>query len=283
MRASAPLVIALIGTLLSVPVNAASWSDPTLKPTAGLPRVIGAPSNGCLAGAQALPLDGPGYEVIHPSRRRYFGHPETVAFVEHLARQARAAGLPLFYVGDMAQPRGGPMSYGHLAHENGVDVDIWLTLDTVPGLPVAARDALEPPPMVLPDHSAIDPARFGPRQVTLLRFAASNPAVDRIFVNPVIKHALCGGFGGAGEGDRSWLHRVRPWYGHEDHFHVRLKCPAGSPLCRSQPPVPAGLGCEPAVFAWWAKMLSKYKPPPSAPRPARPPLPVACSALAPAD
>lgn len=281
MRAAALTAIAMIGMLLSSPVRAASWSDPTLTPTAGPPRVIGAPSNGCLAGARALPWDGPGYEVIHPSRHRYFGHPATVAFVEHLAQQARAAGLPVFYVGDMAQPRGGPMSYGHLAHENGVDVDIWFTLDTVPGLPVTARDALEPPPMVLPDQSAIDPARFGPRQVTLLRLAASNPAVDRIFVNPAIKHALCEGFGGAGQGDRSWLRRLRPWYGHKAHFHVRLQCPAGSPLCRSQPPVPPGLGCEPAVFAWWSKEISRYRPPPSAPPPVRPPLPAACTALTP--
>jgi len=171
------------------------------------------------------------------------------------------------------------MSSHHVAHQNGVDVDIWLTLDTVPGLPVAARKTLEPPSMVLADQSAIDPARFGPRQVTLLRLAASDPAVDRIFVNPAIKQALCRGYGGASAGDRSWLARVHPWYGHMAHFHVRLKCPEGSPLCVQQPPVATGDGCNPAIFAWWTVELNKPKPPISTVPPPRPPLPAACAAL----
>ncbi len=171
------------------------------------------------------------------------------------------------------------MSSHHVSHETGVDVDIWFTLDTVPALPIETRNSIEPPPMVLADQSAIDPARFGPRQVTLLRLAASDPAVDRIFVNPAIKQALCKGYGGAGGGDRGWLERVHPWYGHEAHFHVRLKCPAGSPLCLQQPPVPAGDGCDPAIFAWWTQELSKPKPPASTVPPPQPPLPDACAAV----
>ena len=283
MRAAAAIATVMTGMLLSVPVNAASWSDPTIAPTAGPAQVIGRPWNGCLAGAVSLPWDGPGFEVLRPAEHRYFGHPETVGFVERLGREAHAAGLPNFYVGDMAQPRGGPMSSNHVSHETGIDVDIWFTLDTVPGLPVADRTTLEPPPMVLADQSAIDPAQFGPHQVTLLRLAASDPLVDRIFVNPAIKEALCHGYGGAGQGDRTWLERVRPWYGHKAHFHVRLKCPPGSLLCVAQPLVPPGDGCDPAIFAWWAQELSKPKPPTPAVPPARPPLPAACTALSPAN
>ncbi|MBU6505906.1 MAG: penicillin-insensitive murein endopeptidase [Alphaproteobacteria bacterium] len=283
MHAAAAIATVMTGMLLSVPVNAASWSDPTIAPTAGPAQVIGRPWNGCLAGAVSLPWDGPGFEVLRPAEHRYFGHPETVGFVERLGREAHAAGLPNFYVGDMAQPRGGPMSSNHVSHETGIDVDIWFTLDTVPGLPVADRTTLEPPPMVLADQSAIDPAQFGPHQVTLLRLAASDPLVDRIFVNPAIKEALCHGYGGAGQGDRTWLERVRPWYGHKAHFHVRLKCPPGSLLCVAQPLVPPGDGCDPAIFAWWAQELSKPKPPTPAVPPARPPLPAACTALSPAN
>jgi penicillin-insensitive murein DD-endopeptidase len=283
MRAAAPLAIVLIGMLLGVPVRAASWSDPALAPTAGPARVIGAPWNGCLAGAKSLPWDGPGFALLRPAEHRYFGHRETVEFVERLGRKAHAAGLPIFYVGDMAQPRGGPMLSSHISHETGVDVDIWFALDAVSRLPVVARQTLEPPSMVVADQSAIDPTQFGPRQVTLLRLAASDPAVDRIFVNPAIKEALCKGYGGAGLGDRTWLGRVHSWYGHEAHFHVRLKCPAGSPLCVEQAPVPPGDGCDQAIFAWWAQELSKPKPATPVPPPAQPPLPAACSALAPAD
>ena len=58
----------------------------------------------------------------------------------------------------------------------------------------------------------------------MLEVAASDPVVDRIFVNPVIKRELC-----THEPPGSlWLRKLRPWWGHHDHFHVRLRCPPGS-------------------------------------------------------
>ena len=285
IRAAMGSATVLIGMLMSVAVRADSlpadpWSSPMLMPSHGPAQVIGMPWDGCVAGAARLPWRGRGFEVLRPEEHRYFGDPETVRFVERLGRAARAAGLPMFYVGDMAQPRGGPMPAYHVSHQSGVDVDIYLTLQTDSHLSMAARETLEPPIMVKPDQSAIDPTLFGPGQVELLRLAASDPAVNRIFVNPAIKRALCEGYGGAGRGDRSWLHRVRPWFGHEAHFHVRLNCPADSPLCENQTPIPAGEGCEPAIFAWWTQELSKPKLPPPLHAPA--PLPAACMALMPA-
>jgi len=255
---------------------ASSWSE-VPSPSPGPAHVIGGPGNGCIAGAAALPFDGTGYQAIHVSRRRYFSHPATLAFIESLGKRAAALGLAPFYVGDMSQPRGGPLPEMHVSHQNGVDVDIWFNLDPKPALAPAAREAVDLPSMILPDGSAIDPARFGARQVELLRLAASDKRVDRIFVHPAIKEALCQGVGGAGLGDRSWLHNIRPWYGHDEHFHVRLVCPAGSPLCVQQPPVPEGEGCEQATFDWWQAELNRPKEP-QKPR-APPPLPAACRAL----
>jgi penicillin-insensitive murein endopeptidase len=112
--------------------------------------------------------------------------------------------------------------------------------------------------------------------VTLLRLAASDPNVERIFVNAVIKTALCRA---APAGDRAWLHRLRPWWEHDDHFHVRLRCPDGSPECQAQAPIPPGDGCD-AVLASWVR---DQRPPP--PHPAPPPtrklpiLPEACRAI----
>lgn len=268
----------LVLLLAAVPARASPWST-VATPTPGPPRVIGRPVAGCIAGAVPLPAQGPGFEVIRLSRHRYFGHPATVAFVERLGRRAAVAGLPPFYVGDMAQPRGGPLPYGHASHETGIDVDIWFNLDRKPALPPAAREDVPLPSMVRADGRAIDPARFGARQVALLRWAARDPAVDRIFVNWTIKQALCEGYGGSGTGDRSWLHRIRPWYGHEAHFHVRLKCPADSKTtCIPQAPVPPGLGCD-ATLAWWA-----HRPPPAPVAPRATPrlprrLPAECLAL----
>src|ERR1700752_4031049 len=86
-------------------------------PFAGVPRVIGGVAHGCLVGAAELPPDGPGYAAIRLSRHRNFGHPMLVHYIEALGRATAAAGLPVFYVGDMAQPRGGPLPFGHASHQ----------------------------------------------------------------------------------------------------------------------------------------------------------------------
>ena len=39
-------------------------------PAPGTPRAIGDYSGGCVQGAQELPLDGPGFQTMHPSRVR---------------------------------------------------------------------------------------------------------------------------------------------------------------------------------------------------------------------
>ena len=242
-----------------------------LSPSAGPARVIGGPASGCVAGAARLPPDGIGYQAIRLSRHRNFGHPETVDFIERLGQAAATAGLAPFYVGDMAQPRGGPMTSGHAAHENGLDVDVWFNLDAKPALPPTAREEVELPSMVLPDHSDIDRTRFGENQVRLLRLTASDARVDRIFVHPTIKRALC-----QRDGDRGWLHKIRPWYGHDAHFHVRLSCPADSPDCAGQSPVAPGDGCD-ASLDWWFTHPPALTPPPAVPRPPHRALPAACA------
>jgi len=271
--------VAVLLVLAALPARPSVWSDQTV-PSSGPADSIGTPVAGCLAGGQSLPFDGPGYQVIRISRDRYFANPTTVTFVEDLGRRAKAAGLPDFYVGDMSLPRGGPMPNGHASHETGIDVDIWDNLDPKPFLLPPARENVPLPSMLTANGKALDPARFSARQVTLLRLAASDPRVDRIFVNPVIKRALCEGQFSGAVGERSWLHRLRPWYGHDDHFHVRLACPEGSPDCVRQAPVPAGEGCD-ASLTWWfrpRKPQPQIAPrPPVAPR--LPVLPAACQKL----
>ncbi|HYM03899.1 MAG TPA: penicillin-insensitive murein endopeptidase [Stellaceae bacterium] len=272
------LFVAATLSLLSAPPGTAGqmsneWSE-TARPTTGPAQVYGGAAHGCLAGGMSLPIDGPGYQVIRVGRHRNFGHPDMVNFVETLGRRAEAAGLPDFYVGDMAQPRGGPLPFGHASHQTGLDVDIWFNLEPKPTLAAMFREDVFLPSMVLPDLRRVDPNRFGPRQVELLRLAAGDPRVDRIFVNAAIKEALCRGAGGAGTGDRSWLRRIRPWYGHDEHFHVRLACPADSPECEPQTPLPEGDGCDATLASWLGRHL-----PPSSGGAHHPALPAACRAV----
>ena len=59
----------------------------------GAPRVVGGHARGCLAGAAALPMDGPGWQVMRPSRNRNFGHPRLLAVIERLAAEEGLAVL----------------------------------------------------------------------------------------------------------------------------------------------------------------------------------------------
>ena len=272
----AALTLAPAASRASGEARSNAWSE-IKAPLIGAPRAIGGVAHGCVIGASELPPDGPGYAAIRLSRHRNFGHPSLVRYIETLGREAAAAGLPSFYVGDMAQPRGGPLPFGHASHQTGLDVDIWFALQARPVLPPEAREAVDLPSMLLANYREIDPRRFGARQIELLRLAASAPEVERIFVNPVIKAALCRR---AKPGDRAWLGRIRPWFGHDEHFHVRLTCPADSPECEPQRPIPDGDGCG-AELASWLRHLPHHLPPPPVEHgpPRHASLPFACHAV----
>ncbi|HEX3696365.1 MAG TPA: penicillin-insensitive murein endopeptidase [Polyangia bacterium] len=222
----------------------ADWSA-VIAPSAGPARVVGGAGAACIAGAVPLPLDGPGYAVVDMARRRYFGHPRLVSFVRDLGATLENAKGGTMLVGDLAQPRGGPMSSGHVSHQGGLDVDLSYQFDR-PGLSPSERDLIAKVSVVDPTTDRTLPNLWGPRQVALVRLAASDPRVARVFVAAAVKRELCRQ--SSTEAQRRWLHLVRPWPGHEDHLHVRLHCPPDSPACVEQPPPPADDGCGRATL-----------------------------------
>lgn len=269
---AAPL--ALLWLLAAPPIASGVLWAKAREPMPGAPRVYGGYASGCLAGAAPLPLTGDGYEVMRPGRVRHFGHPTLVEFVKRLGAAVEAEQLGKLRVGDLSQPRGGPAPFGHASHQIGLDVDLAFALH-----PRAEGVFYEP----MVDHKSKKPLKdFGEKQVRLLGMAAREPAVTRIFVNPVIKKALCDAPGD----DRGWRRKVRPWFGHDEHFHVRLACPPDSPLCRNQAALPEGEGCD--ELAWWFgarhrtdQVQAKTKPKPSGRARSRGPMPDECVALAP--
>ncbi|MDX1607259.1 MAG: penicillin-insensitive murein endopeptidase, partial [Candidatus Competibacterales bacterium] len=94
------------------------------EPAPGPAQVHGFYSAGCVQGARPLALRGDHHQVMRPSRNRYYGHPALIDFIERLGRTAADHGVRLL-VGDLAQPRGGPMDSGHRSHQSGLDADIW--------------------------------------------------------------------------------------------------------------------------------------------------------------
>jgi len=235
------------------------------------PRSIGFYAKGCLAGAEALPIDGPYWQVMRLSRNRNWGNPTLVAFLEHLAAKAHKLGWPGLLVGDMSQPRGGPMFTGHASHQIGLDADIWLTPMPNRTLTRAERENISAVQMVRKDRLDIDPRVWTPEHLKVIRAAAEAPQVERIFVNAAIKKALCR----EATGNRQWLSKVRPMYGHDYHFHIRIKCPAGSAGCEPQTPPDDHEHCKPADLAYWFSDAVLHPKPPKVPPKSKPPLTLA--------
>jgi penicillin-insensitive murein DD-endopeptidase len=234
-------------------------------------RAIGSYARGCLSGAQSLPVDGSAWQVMRLSRNRNWGHPDLIALVERLAREAKANdGWNGLMVGDIAQPRGGPMLSGHASHQIGLDADVWLTPMPDKTLSYAERETISAK-LVVKSRTQIDHSVWTEAHARLIKRAASYAQVARIFVHPPIKAELCKW----ATGDRSWLAKVRPYYGHNYHFHIRMKCPAGYAGCKNQTPAapPDGTGCGTELAYWmgnkpWGVKQRDPKAPPIRPAPA---------------
>ncbi len=213
-------------------------------------RSIGFYTNGCLAGGVELPMTGEAWQVMRPSRNRNWGNPRLIDFIERFARDARTLDhWPGLLIGDLSQPRGGPILTGHASHQIGLDADIWLTPMPERTLTLEERENMIAD-SVLKDPLTVDPEKWTPLHTQLLKRAASYPEVDRIFVHPAIKKVLCEQAGN----DRAWLAKVRPWSNHYYHFHVRLSCPPGAEDCKSQRAVGDDDGCDEELAGWYGKL-----------------------------
>jgi penicillin-insensitive murein endopeptidase len=211
-------------------------------PTSSSPAPYGSYAKGCLAGGMELPETAAGWQSMRLSRNRNWGHPEMVAFVDRLSARARAVGWPRLYIGDIGQPRGGPMRSGHRSHQIGLDVDIWLRRPETRELERAEREAIGSYNVVAANGVDLND-NWTPEHHAIIRAAAEDPAVARIFVNAAIKRGMCLAERGPGGTDAPWLRKVRPWKGHDHHFHVRLACPEGAAGCHDQGPPAPGDGC----------------------------------------
>ena len=245
------------------------------EPSRGPARSIGGYSDGCLAGGTALPITGPNWQVMRLSRNRNWGNPALVNFLERFAAHAKSAWNGLL-VGDMSQPRGGPMISGHASHQIGLDADIWFTPMPDHVLSREEREMNGATNIVAPSGLNVDEKVWAHNYLELLRTASQDPATTRIFVNAAIKKQLCSEAGS----DRGWLTKIRPWWGHAEHFHVRIACPADSAECKPQPPPDAGDGCGHELDFWFKDSTLHPQPPLIPPKP-KPPvtlanLPPAC-------
>ena len=253
-------------------------------PAAMTPQAIGGYAKGCLAGAEALAETGPTWQAMRLSRGRNWAHPNTIDYVQKLSRfAATQPGWEGLYIGDMAQPRGGPMLTGHRSHQTGLGIDVWMLPPERLNLTASERENISSI-STRRARGAYTNDNWTPAHMNILRAAAKDDRTARIFVFPGAKVAMCD----AETGDKSWLNKIRPWSGHHYHFHVRLNCPKGDTACVSQPAPPKGDGCDDAR-KWVRDILDPPPPDPNAPPPQKRreltlnDLPAQCTAVLRAD
>ena len=170
----------------------------------------GSYAKGCAAGAVQLPETGPTWQAMRLSRNRNWGLPVTVDFLQDLSRiAAREPGWAGLYVGDISQPRGGPMLTGHASHQIGLDADIWMLPPNRLNLSRSDRETISSISMRRANGAYVND-KWTKSHHNIIKAAASDPRVARIFVFPGAKVQMCNDE----KGDRSYLRKIRPWYGH---------------------------------------------------------------------
>lgn len=215
-------------------------------PVKATPHSVGEINNGCLIGGQALPLLNSSYQVLREDKLRYFGHPNLINFIQRITTKTQNEKLGIVLVGDMAMPAGGRFTTGHRSHQNGLDVDIWLRLINTRW----TNEQLKQPvaiDLVNNNGKQVIEKRWSANIARLIKLSAQDSSVARIFVHPAIKLKLCETAGN----DRQWLRKIRPWFGHRSHMHVRLNCPSDSKECIAQTAPPIGDGCGSELMSWF--------------------------------
>ncbi|MEL6619449.1 MAG: penicillin-insensitive murein endopeptidase [Pseudomonadota bacterium] len=228
------------------------------------PAPFGSYARGCVAGAVQLPETGPTWQAMRLSRNRNWGHPEAIDFIKKLsAKAARQPGWKGLYIGDISQPRGGPMLSGHRSHQLGLDIDIWMLPPNRLDLSRRQRENISSISMRRANGAFVN-SSWTRAHHEVIKAAAKDKRTARIFVFPGAKVQMCKD----ARGNRDWLRKVRPWWGHHYHFHVRLACPRGARGCVNQDPPPRGDGCADAQ-QWVNNILNPPPPDPNA-KPAKP-------------
>ncbi|MGB7287040.1 MAG: penicillin-insensitive murein endopeptidase [Salaquimonas sp.] len=223
-------------------------------------------TKGCLAGAVAMPVDGPTWQTMRLSRNRRWGHPNLIATIEELSIKANKSGWNGLLVGDISQPRGGPMLTGHASHQIGLDADLWLTPMPNKRMSYQERENTSAVSILKKGTNFVNDRRWNKSYEKLLYHAASFREVERVLVHPGIKKKLCETV----KGDRSWLSKIRPVYGHHYHFHIRLRCQSDSAACKKQTPPPNDTGCGEPLKWWFDVALAPKKKSTKPAKPSKP-------------
>ena len=254
--------------ILGLSCASASYAESMSEP-------VGNYNNGCIFNSHSLKVSTDTYQVAHPRKQRYFGDESMVRFIERYSAAVKKNGVGNVLVGDVSTRYGGRLNTGHASHQNGLDADIEFYLDRI-----NPKDLDKPHANILVTRDKkTTNSLFNRKYYDLIMLAAKDPLVERIFVSPAIKVKMCEMT--ADENMHKYLHKIRPWFGHTEHFHVRLRCPAHAADCEKQTPIPE----MNTIAEEKEEALSWFLPPPTdvaknIQKKPKPELPARCERLA---
>lgn len=224
-----------------------AFGDPNLPP-----QVIGYYSDGKLQNASSLPLDGVGFVHLFRERNRNYGSRDLIEILETVALEFRNwnPDSERLQIGDISAKTGGTIS-GHASHQNGLDVDLAYFRKNHHEQPLSFTTGFDE--SFVSSKGAISSNFDTARSWKFLSLLIATGRIERIFVDSAIKREFCHYYhsGATSTADdfnsdgTEMLRHLRPLDHHDDHWHVRITCPADSPKCIPQtPPVPPGDGCN---------------------------------------
>jgi penicillin-insensitive murein endopeptidase len=234
-------VAALVALALLAPV-AAHAESPRALASSKASLSVGYPNDGSIVRAKRLRAS-PHLVILEKSKERVYGYPSLVLMLQRSAKQiAKAFKGAKLVVGDLSAKDGGPLS-GHHSHQSGRDADIAFY----------ARDprgrVVQPKKFVAygADGKAKDKSGLvfddALNWALVESFAKDHRAgLAYIFISKPLKARLLA-YANRHPKHRKNVEKVQALFvqpdgaePHDDHFHVRIRCPKGQEdVCKEQP------------------------------------------------
>lgn len=198
-------------------------------------QAIGLPERGKLRNPTILKnhkQSGNLFVIVNPQRQRYYATQDLVDMIQKLGLYLNKESQHKLFVGNISAIKGGRLP-PHKSHQIGMDVDL--------GYPTYKNDITFP---IVVKNGKLNKSAYSVEKTYSLfkeAFKSASPVAEKIFVDKLIIKDLCQYAQGKNEfkGHEKTLaekvfNNLTHVTGHGNHFHLRVKCNAFQPNCRSK-------------------------------------------------
>lgn len=204
---------------------------------------VGSYANGSLENGECLEESGEGYIQLLRSWDQIYGTDEMLGMIKKSAADMakKFPGRDRLQVESIAALHGGHID-PHGSHQNGLDVDLqYFKANGQEYVPTISAPYSEP----MVEAGRVSDNFDVQRNWELVKALHKNGPVQRIFMDTPLKNALCKYAKSTGDyaSNINVLRSIRFVANHQDHMHVRLRCPPSARRCISQADPSPGSGC----------------------------------------